>query len=94
MVNYYDVCSSIDNELLIDKVNYIYNTYDVDCIKKIIFIGDCASWIRNFPKSYWFNFRTKTKVLFAMDGYHFSKASNHLTTQEVPQVKIALKICS
>ena len=59
MVNYYDVCSSIDNELLIDKVNYIYNTYDVDCIKKIIFIGDCASWIRNFPKSYWLGLSIK-----------------------------------
>ena len=41
-------CASIDNELLNDTVNYIYNTYDVDYIKEIIFMGDCATWIKTF----------------------------------------------
>ena len=83
-------CASIDNELLINTVNYIYNTYNVDYIKEIIFMGDCATWIKNFPHSHWFNFRPNTSVKFAMDGYHFSQALNHLTTQKFPEVKDAL----
>ena len=83
-------CASIDNELLINTVNYIYNTYNVDYIKEIIFMGDCANWIKNFPHSHWFNFRPNTSVKFAMDGYHFSQALNHLTTQKFPEVKDAL----
>ena len=83
-------CASIDNELLSDTVNYIYNIYDVDYIKEIIFMGDCATWIKNFPHSHWFNFRPNTSVKFAMDGYHFSQALNQLTTQKFPEVKDAL----
>ena len=44
-------CASIDNELLNDTIDYIYNTYDVDYLKEINFMGDCALWIKNFPKS-------------------------------------------
>lgn len=79
-------CASIENELLSDTVNYIYNTYDVDYIKEIIFMGDCATWIKNFPKSHWFNFRPNTSVKFAMDGFHFSQALKHLTTNKYPEV--------
>ena len=49
-------CASIDNLLLKDTVNYIYNNYDVDYIEEIDFMGDCAKWIKSFPKSYWFKF--------------------------------------
>ena len=85
------VCASINNNLLNDTVNYIYNTYDTDKIKEIIFMGDCANWIKNFPKSHWFNFTSDTKVLFSMDGFHFSQAINNLTTMKYPEVKNALK---
>lgn len=37
------VCASVDNELLNDTVDYIYNTYNTDYIKEIIFMSDCAS---------------------------------------------------
>ena len=83
-------CASIDDELLNDTINYIYNTYNVDYINEIIFMGDCANWIKNFPKSHWFKFRPNTLVKFAMDGYHFSQALNQLTTQKFPDVKEAL----
>ena len=83
-------CASIDNELLNDTINYIYNTYDVDYINEIIFMGDCANWIKNFPKSHWFKFRPNTLVKFAMDGFHFSQALNQLTTQKYPDIKEAL----
>ena len=66
----------------IDTVNYIYNTYDTDYLKEIIFIGDCATWIKNFPKSHWFNFNPETTVQFAMDGFHFSQALRQLTTNK------------
>ena len=83
-------CASIDNELLNDTINYIYNTYDVDYINEIIFMGDCANWIKNFPKSHWFKFRPNTLVKFAMDGFHFSQALNQLTTEKYPDIKEAL----
>ena len=84
------VCASIDDNLLTDTVDYIYNTYDIDKIKEIIFMGDCAKWIKNFPKSHWFNFTSKTKVKFAMDGFHFSQALQLLTTQKFKDVYNAL----
>ena len=83
-------CASIDNNLLNDTVNYIYNTYDTDKIDEIVFMGDCAKWIKNFPKSHWFNFSSETKVIFSMDGFHFSQALNNLTTIKFPNVKEAL----
>ena len=83
-------CASIENRLLNDTIDYIYKTYDVDYLKEIIFMGDCATWIKNFPKSHWFNFTKDTHVKFAMDGYHFSQALNHLTTQKYPEVYNAL----
>ena len=54
-------------------------------------MGDCASWIKNFPKSHWFNFSSDTKVMFSMDGFHFSQALNNLTTTKYPEIKDALQ---
>jgi hypothetical protein len=83
-------CASIDNELLNDTVNYIYNNYDTDYIKEIVFMGDCAPWIKNFPKSHWFQFNNNCKVTFAMDGFHFSQALQQLTTNAYEDVYQAL----
>lgn len=74
------VCASIDNELTLDVVDFIYNNYDTEYLKEIYFMGDCATWIKNFPKSHWFKFTKDTKVYFSMDGYHFSQAVNNITT--------------
>lgn len=73
-------CASIDNELLKDTIDYIYNSYDTDSINRIVFMGDCAKWIKNFPKSHWFKFHEDCKITFAMDGFHFSQALIQLTT--------------
>lgn len=83
-------CASIDNELLNDTVNYIYNTYDTDYLKEINFMGDCALWIKNFHKSNWFKFDNNTEVNFSMDGFHFSQALGNLTTQKYKDVYNAL----
>ena len=83
-------CASIENRLLNDTVDYIYNTYDIDHIKEIIFMGDCATWIKNFPKNNWFKFNSDTNVKFAMDGFHFSQALGNLTTTKYDDVYDAL----
>lgn len=84
-------CASIENNLLSDTVNYIYNSYDTDYLKEITFMGDCANWIKNFPKSYWFKFNQETQVNFSMDNFHFSQALNQLTTSKNKDVYFALK---
>lgn len=89
LINSY-TCASVENNLLNDTVDYIYNTYDVDHIKEIFFMGDCATWIKNFPKSNWFKFNPDTKVNFAMDGFHFSQALVNLTTTKYEDVYDAL----
>ena len=83
-------CASIDNELLNDTIDYIYNTYDVDYLKEINFMGDCVLWIKNFPKSSWFKFDNNIQVNFSMDSFHFSQALCNLTTQKYDDVYNAL----
>lgn len=76
------VCANIDNQLTLDVVDYIYNTYDTEYLKEIYFMGDCATWIKNFPKSHWFKFTKDITNYFSMDGFHFSQAINNLTTNK------------
>ena len=89
LINPY-ACASIDNELLDDTISYIYNNYDVNYIKEINFMGDCAKWIKNFPNSHWFNFTPNTNVQFAMDNFHFKQALIQLTTKKYQEVNDAL----
>ncbi len=89
LINSY-TCASIENKLLSDTIDYIYNTYDIDHIKEINFMGDCATWIKNFPKSNWFKFNPNTNIKFAMDGFHFSQALCNLTTNKYDDVYAAL----
>ena len=73
-----------------DTINYIYNHYDVDYIKEINFMGDCAAWIKNFPNSHWFKFNPDTVVRFAMDNFHFKQVLTQLTTKKYQEVNDAL----
>ena len=84
------VCANINNELISDVVDYIYNHYDTDFLKEICFMGDCAKWIKSFPKSSWFKFNKNIINSFSMDGFHFQQALNHLTTKEYPELNDAL----
>lgn len=77
--------------MLNDTVNYIYNNYDTDYLKEITFMGDCATWIKNFPKSYWFKFNPDIQLNFSMDNFHFSQALHQLTTFEYEEIYYALK---
>ena len=53
-------------------------------------MGDCAKWIKEFPKSNWFKFTSNTKVQFAMDNFHFKQALMNLTTKKNEDVYEAL----
>ena len=83
-------CASVDDNLLQDVLNYIYYNYDVDYLKELNFMGDCALWIKNFPKSDWFKFDNDIKINFAQDGFHFAQALKNLTTNEHNDVYQAL----
>ena len=82
--------ASVEDNLLNDTVNYIYYNYDVDYLKEINFMGDCAPWIKNFPKSNWFKFDNDINITFAQDGFHFSQALWELTTTKYKDVYSAL----
>ena len=82
--------ASVEDNLLNDTVNYIYYNYDVDYLKEINFMGDCAPWIKNFPKSNWFKFDNDINITFAQDGFHFSQALWELTTTKYKDVYYAL----
>lgn len=76
------VCASINNDLVQNVVDYIYHNYDTEYLKEICFMGDCATWIKNFPQSSWFKFNRNLKNTFSMDGFHFSQALKHITTNQ------------
>lgn len=76
------VCANIDNNLTTDVLDYIYNNYDTEYLKEIYFMGDCATWIKNFPKSYLFKFTKDTNIYPSLDGFHFSQAINNITTSK------------
>ena len=83
-------CASIEDDLLMDVVNYIYNNYDISYLKELDFMGDCATWIKSFPNTNWFKFHEDLKIQFGMDGFHFSQALTNLTTLENHDVYDAL----
>ena len=85
------VLASIDNDLQKQVDNYIYNTYIVENIDEIVFMGDCATWIKTFPNS--FKYHKNMKVTFSMDGYHFVQALNHIATKKYPELVDAMKQC-
>ena len=83
-------CASIENDLLMSVVDYIYNNYDISYLKELDFMGDCATWIKSFPKTNWFRFHEGMNIKFGMDGFHFSQALTNLTTSENQDVYDAL----
>ncbi len=83
-------CASIENNLLMDVIDYIYNNYDIFSLKELNFMGDCATWIKSFPNTKWFQFHDDLKIKFGMDGFHFSQALTNLTSSENKDVFDAL----
>lgn len=77
-------CASINNDLKSSVYDYINNHYDTDYLEEICFMGDCATWIKNFSKYGYFVFNDKMNTNFSMDGFHFSHALKHITTNKNP----------
>ena len=85
------VLASIDNDLRKQVDDYIYNTYDVEQIEEIVFMGDCAAWIKAFPNS--FKYHKNMKITFSMDGFHFAQAIENIATTKYPEIAKVMKQC-
>ena len=83
------VLASIDNDLQQQVDDYIYNTYIVEDIDEIVFMGDCATWIKAFPNG--FKYHKDMKITFSMDGFHLAQAITNIATKAYPEVQAALK---
>lgn len=64
------------NKFLVDSLDYLYYTYDLDKVKNIIIMGDGASWIKSL--TYHFKVNPSTNVIFALDKFHFKQAIHHI----------------
>lgn len=83
------VLSSIDGDLKKQLDNYIFNTYDVEEIEELVFMGDCASWITAFPDG--FKYHKNMKITFSMDGFHYSQAIENICTKKYQDLVPMLK---
>lgn len=83
------VLSSIDGDLKKQLDDYIFNTYDVEYIDELVFMGDCASWITSFPDG--FKYHKDMKITFSMDGFHYSQAIENICTKKYQDLVNILK---
>lgn len=83
------VLSSIDGDLKKQLDDYIFNTYDVEFIDELVFMGDCASWITAFPEG--FKYHKNMKIKFSMDGFHYSQAIENICTKKYQDLVNILK---
>lgn len=85
-------CASIKNDLKEQVFHYIQNHYDTNYLEEICFMGDCATWIKNFPKYGYFKFNDHMNTSFSMDGFHFSQSLKLITTNLNPHWYHALSL--
>lgn len=83
------VCASIDNDLHKQVDDYLFNTYNLENIDEIIFMGDCAKWITNFPNH--FKYNSHIKIKFCIDGFHYVQALEHICTKSNEELVDILK---
>lgn len=74
------VFASIENDLKEQVLDYIYYTYNTDNIKEIVFMGDCANWIKSFKKD--FKYHKDLVITFGIDGFHYHQAIQHILTNK------------
>lgn len=70
------VFASYDENIITESLDYIYNVYDIEKIKKIFVMGDGAKWIKILPSYY--KFTSNTEVYYCLDKFHFKQALHHL----------------
>ena len=87
------VFASIDDDLPKQVMDYIYYSYNTEEIDEIVFMGDCASWIKTFHQG--FKFHPNMKITVAIDGYHFTQTLQHICTSKydyfIPAFKETIK---
>lgn len=64
------------NDFLNETLDYLYYTYDLEKVKKIVVMGDGAAWIRHLTSH--FKVNNNTSVLFALDKFHYKQALHHI----------------
>lgn len=70
------VITTLDTSINESVLNYIFNTYNIDKINKIIVMGDGASWIQTLKNE--LKFDKNVKVTFGLDKYHFKQALHRI----------------
>ena len=70
------VFASLDHSFIDECLDYMYDKYDLDKIKKIYCLGDGATWIKNLSLN--FIFSKGTKVISGLDKFHFKQALHHI----------------
>lgn len=71
------IFSSRGSTCLDNALDYLYGTYNLDEIKRIIVMGDGALWIKNLK--WHFKLDKHIKVIYALDQFHFKQAIHHIT---------------
>ena len=64
------------NDFLDNTLDYLYYAYNLDKVKNIFVMGDGAKWIRSLKAH--FKVNNNTKVIFALDKFHFRQAVHHI----------------
>lgn len=73
------VMASVETGFNNEILDYIYDTYDIEVIKRIYVLGDGAGWIKNSARE----FRLEgNEVFFALDKYHFKQALRLITLND------------
>ena len=70
------IFADFKNGFLDEVLDYLYYTYDMDKVKNIFVMGDGAKWIRSLTGHFQIN--SETKVIFALDKFHFKQAIHHI----------------
>lgn len=70
------IFAGFQNGFLDNILDYLYYTYNLDLVKNIVIMGDGASWIKSL--TYHFKINDNTKVIFALDKFHFKQAIHHI----------------
>ena len=83
------VFASIDNDLKQQVMDYIYYSYNTQALDEIVFMGDCASWVKTFHQG--FKFHKNLKITVSIDGYHYAQALQHICTNKYQKFLKPLK---
>lgn len=77
---------SLDNDLLLQVMDYIYYNYDTDKLKRVNIMGDGANWVKGFAFDSSLKYHKDLIVKFGLDHFHLSQALMNLTTRKYKDI--------